>query len=776
MGLSNRRQPDPSSFIDTPSSGLELPLACAGPPHQTVSRASQTTMPQPESALSSGLGISYSTMALGNPSRPETESSSRAVREKASAPDLRNRSTPSDKLPRRPTFKRDGAAQGYSSFSVLQPPATSSSSAIRGLPKTKEQAFKRRTDTSSLASGSSIGSSLRNARSAELFRKFVKSNELGGARYVPLSGAEGDDPSFIIGAAVMSQTSSQMSSAFEEIRSVQVDLQYAPPTRTGSRATQESQQSDLPSRLHTRMPSGRPLPIEPLPAVPQQEISPTRRKRQSTITQRSFDEHPSRPPLKPIRTDTTSSDTTDRIPNPDSMSRSLSSPGPNQQPAKPLFSYPDGLDDPPEAVRPNLHNKRLSNISTGVHSKNAVILSAESGGLMLEYSPGGKWKEGQMICGTGVGLLGTPESISNATNDDHEDIVMDQVRPRSRERAQSRLSETNMQTQSGYLRHSKIHSDNDALLARHGTLLHPASSHDRTSDELGIMLGKKNRKPSRDKLLPAPEHVWQDDAAASIRLEASKKKRARVEVDVVLERDCVVEGGEVRGRLEVRVNGTKRSEGLRIGGGKIRVVGFEGEKSTGIYLKSYLTLLAETSSSHRHIFYHHPHPLPQFASGFSIAPSSCSLFASEPDTDGYRLASEGSHSLPFRLRLPLDGGAKGTFIGSSKKEPSIRYVVVGSVKLYLPAASKRSIAHFYRPISVLPYLKASAMLAPSVESIEASTENGLGWSLNGEKGKVDLRVSMGRRTWVCGQKLWCEVAIHNESSKRVGCYLHLDSY
>jgi hypothetical protein len=66
-----------------------------------------------------------------------------------------------------------------------------------------------------------------------------------------------------------------------------------------------------------------------------------------------------------------------------------------------------------------------------------------------------------------------------------------------------------------------------------------------------------------------------------VRLEASKKRKARVEVDVVLERDCVVEGGEVRGRMEVRVTGGKRSEGLRIGGGKIRVVGFEGEIDGG---------------------------------------------------------------------------------------------------------------------------------------------------------------------------------------------------
>jgi hypothetical protein len=51
---------------------------------------------------------------------------------------------------------------------------------------------------------------------------------------------------------------------------------------------------------------------------------------------------------------------------------------------------------------------------------------------------------------------------------------------------------------------------------------------------------------------------------------------ARIEVDVVLERDCVVEGGDVRGRLEVLVRGGKRGENVRVGAGKIRVLGFEG--------------------------------------------------------------------------------------------------------------------------------------------------------------------------------------------------------
>lgn len=145
-----------------------------------------------------------------------------------------------------------------------------------------------------------------------------------------------------------------------------------------------------------------------------------------------------------------------------------------------------------------------------------------------------------------------------------------------------------------------------------------------------------------------------------------------------------------------------------------------------------------------------------------------SLFASGPDEDGYRLAAEGTHSIPFRMRLPLGGGAKGAFSSPNNRGgPCVRYVVVGSVKLYIPSTMKRSIAHFYRPIVILPYLNPSVVLAPSPEPVTNRVERGLGWSLGGEKGKVEVTVSLGRRNWVAGQRAWCEVGIVNNSSRKV---------
>ena len=174
------------------------------------------------------------------------------------------------------------------------------------------------------------------------------------------------------------------------------------------------------------------------------------------------------------------------------------------------------------------------------------------------------------------------------------------------------------------------------------------------------------------------------------------------------------------------------------------------------------------SADSRHIFYHHSHNLPVFDPKGDISTPVPSLFASGPDGEGYRLASEGTHSIPLRMRLPLGGSAKGSFTSPNSKGPCVRYVVVGSVKLFIPSTMKRSIAHFYRPIVVLPYFNPSIVLAPSIDAIENTVERGLGWSLGGEKGKVEVRVSLGRRNWVAGQRAWCEVGIKNNSSRKVG--------
>ncbi|EIW68957.1 hypothetical protein TREMEDRAFT_62670 [Tremella mesenterica DSM 1558] len=392
-------------------------------------------------------------------------------------------------------------------------------------------------------------------------------------------------------------------------------------------------------------------------------------------------------------------------------------------------------------------NKRVSDLSSGTHSKNAVLLSAEGGGMMLAFSPNGDglFRPGAMIDGRNGGVF-TP--TPDTTTSDHVTGFLQSGKgqaSRSRPWSEDIPSQQRIPGQRG-----RSLSDGAAILARQGTLLHPASNYKRASAELGLVLGNKSRRASRDRLFSPPNpQDWPNadgPPPEAVRIEAAKRRKARVEIDVMLERECVVEGGEVRGRMEVRVNGGKRSDGLRVGGGKVRVVGFE------------------DLGDARHIFYHQPHSLPIFNFQDKTGPA-CSLFGDAPDEEGYRLALEGIHNILFNMRLPLNGGAKGSY-GIQGKGPSVRYVVVGSVKL-MTATGKRSIAHFYRPLVVLPYLNPSTVLAPSAEPIAASVESGLGWSITGEKGKVVLSVALGRRTWVSGQRVWCEVGIRNNSTRKI---------
>lgn len=234
-------------------------------------------------------------------------------------------------------------------------------------------------------------------------------------------------------------------------------------------------------------------------------------------------------------------------------------------------STPMNLQPVPEALE-----KRISDPSTGMHSRNRVLLNAEAGGMMLAFSPGGEYRPGQHIVGPGSALMQTPAAAGQQGARSTEDV---EEGLKSRPWSNSTMSQHMQNNSLGHRARSL--SDGAAILARQGTLFHPGSSKQRSSAELNLMLGQpKSRRLSGTRILPRPDQeAWTlaGGATDDVRLEAAKKKKARVEVDVVLERECVVEGGEVRGRLEIRVNGGKRGEGLRVAGGKVRIVGFEGE-------------------------------------------------------------------------------------------------------------------------------------------------------------------------------------------------------
>lgn len=243
---------------------------------------------------------------------------------------------------------------------------------------------------------------------------------------------------------------------------------------------------------------------------------------------------------------------------------------------------------------------------------------------------------------------------------------------------------------------------------------------------------------------------------ASSPIEKSEQKKSRVDIDLLLESELVVEGGNLRGRLEINIGKDKDDEGhVLLAYPKVRVVGFE-------------ELLDDET---RHIFYHHStivdgdtqpggsqpyilHGSPCLSSpGFeSHEPLPC--FASQPDEEGYSIGREGSHSMPFSLDMPIGKGAKGSYRG---KKALVRYIVIGSVKLKSADGRDRSIAHFYRHVDLLPYINPAVVLASAPRPIQATAE----------RDRISLTASLHRPAWVAGQRVYVNVAVRNETSRRI---------
>lgn len=541
----------------------------------------------------------------------------------------------------RPTHSRHQSAKGFASFSALPPSETGESSyqlapisPARRLPiapgthgdslssvGTSVSARKPvRTDSKGSVStnaGSTSSKGPRKSKSVDLFRRLSKGHEtIAGGKYVPLSG-EDDVEQQDLGASRDGgrEEGSGMDEMYapEEPQSTMVEVASPvdmtprptrrPLPRQPSASTVHSHPNPHPMDQPEAGPSGYSdaqfQPSDPLIGPPTNDIPQTssHSPEESSTSSHGFQPRAfPRPPNHPPRSATAFSDPTYNAseyarPQPAAffMPRSMSQPL-NLQ-SVPESEREFGLSAQNSQIG---HGKRASQVSTGIHSKNAVLLSAESGGMMLAFSPGdGTWRHGGPIDGTATGLIPTPQVVpmpqmeedpetelkarpwSESTMSQHG--LLNMSRPAQRHKSNDRQVPA-----PPFLRgHGRSNSDGAAILARQGTLFYPSTSNKRASQELGVMLGGKSRRLSASKLLSPPDLGGWEQAGGfvneKVKLEAAKKRKARIEVDVVLEREAVVEGGEVRGRMEVRVTGGKRSEGLRIGGGKIRVVGFEGE-------------------------------------------------------------------------------------------------------------------------------------------------------------------------------------------------------
>ena len=567
---------------------------------------------------SQGLGIQYNYINT-SPHRPLRSS-------KLSLPPVTNPLPPNPALDRpkqqparKPSNSMASGRQHFTSFSAIPPPpdeepedlvSEAQTSSPRPLPTapaavtvtaptpridfTRSPSSQSKSGSiTSTSSRSSTSKGPRRMRSVELLKRMAKSDTPAGAPYVSLSGEEGDDIRMMAEDAIPESPELKIPPVEprHDVETYQ-DVFVANPTVSPE---SQSVRRPLPRPRrpsesfvgHDRIASnGSVSSVAPLLNT-QQPGSPDRDS--------SSDEHifyrgsdvPTHSDM-PDRSMSRLSDPEDdgrprhpRHPQAMLMSRSLS------QPAD-LSTVSERESESLTPSNEGQQSRRTSSrISNGMHSQNAALFSAENGGMMLAFSPSGDgtWREGEQIVGPHGGLIPTPQmphQMQNVDNGADSDLM-------SRAWSESSMSHGHFGSvqqappvisDSSILHHRRSHSEGSTYLARQGTLFYPSGSTQRASEELGVMLGNRSRRLSQNKLLPPPpQEQWEHPVTVpeKVRLEASKKRKARVEVDVVLERDCIVEGGDVRGRMEVRVTGGKRSEGLRVGGGKVRIIGFEGE-------------------------------------------------------------------------------------------------------------------------------------------------------------------------------------------------------
>ncbi|EJF66931.1 hypothetical protein DICSQDRAFT_43935, partial [Dichomitus squalens LYAD-421 SS1] len=282
---------------------------------------------------------------------------------------------------------------------------------------------------------------------------------------------------------------------------------------------------------------------------------------------------------------------------------------------------------------------------------------------------------------------------------------------------------------------------------RHDSLFSFGASSTRNAAELKSLLGSSSSRLRRGAtVLSRHTHSMDKDTrkAHAVSLEQAKP-RARVEVDIVLESDCVVEGGYLRGNLKIRVRKRQKKEApVLLADGRVRVIGFE----------------CAAGDRHQHTFY-------QRASALSaITDAHTRLYDSPPDEEGFARAMEGVHILPFAMHLPDDGNfgsAKGTV--SIQSGVALRYIAMISVKVKDSKTSKRSIAHFYRDCQVWPRLQVDGVLASAPRPIQASTARSI--SVIGGGNKLKLTAMLHRLTWIAGQRCYVRVRIGNETKKTV---------
>nr|VWO94393.1 G protein complex alpha subunit GpaB [Ganoderma boninense] len=291
----------------------------------------------------------------------------------------------------------------------------------------------------------------------------------------------------------------------------------------------------------------------------------------------------------------------------------------------------------------------------------------------------------------------------------------------------------------------------DSGFSRHDSLFSFGVPPARNAAELKSLLGNSSSR-LRPGAAVLPHHTQTvnkaSQAAHIVSLERAKS-RARVEVDIILESDCCIAGGYLRGHVRLHVRKRQKKEApVLLADGRVRVIGFESIPSTREY----------------HTFY-------QRASALSaITDAYTRVYDTPPDGEGFSRAMEGVHVLPFAMYLSEDdmfGSAKGT--ANIHSGASLRYIAMmvsdSSVKIKDSQTLKRSIAHFYRDCQVWPRLNLNAMLSTPSRPIQASSARTL--SAIGGGGQLKLMAMLHRSTWIAGQRCYVRIGLGNDTKRTV---------
>lgn len=214
------------------------------------------------------------------------------------------------------------------------------------------------------------------------------------------------------------------------------------------------------------------------------------------------------------------------------------------------------------------------------------------------------------------------------------------------------------------------HSSGTSAFSRTRTLLTIDGTPLQNAEELKQILGNANsRLKSGTTFTPGPfSDPTRTRRAKAISLEQARS-RSRVNLDIFLESDVCVQGGNMQGYIQICVRKyLKKNCPILISGGKLRLIGFE----------------STDNGQERSIFYQCSAPLSEIAHGLER------LYSSEPDEDGFAASTEGIHLFPFVLHLSSDserGIAKGAL--NAPNGPTIRYVAM----LFVTLLSRNCLLH-----------------------------------------------------------------------------------